>query len=182
MASSVVLVSRLAVGTVIRALLLAYFALGLCFPALAQEFSRLDDIDVLGTSYHRFVRPGEPTVELMILGNAAASGVYVVGAETGYAELFALSGAMAGGESGRERTRVHVRLYRDEAGQRRLITDSTVEDLIAAPRNYSTFEDGDIVYIEARSRTRFSWLELLRSASSIATLVFVVERVVTAVR
>ena len=153
--------------------------LGAAPAAVAQGFSGLDDIDATGMSYHRFVRPGEATVEVLMLGSAGASGLYVIGMDTGLPEFLALSGVSMGSSGGNEKTDVTVRLYRQQGTNREVIYEAPLEEVLTAPAQIPVFMDGDIVYLESRSRRRVDWLQLLRSVSSIATLIYVVERVVS---
>ena len=53
-----------------------------------------------GTSYHIFAQPGEPTIEVMVLGDTS-TGIYVVGSSTSMLDLLALSGAGAAANNSR---------------------------------------------------------------------------------
>lgn len=165
-----------------RAVVPALFALTLMFAqrpgaAFGQEFSGLSDVDALDISYHRFVRPGEPRIQVLILGNTTATGMYVIGETTDFAELFALTGATTGGDSWREKTRVNVRLYRNESETRSLTAEADLEHILTNPMEFPSLMDGDIIIVESRSSSKVLWYDVLHSASSIATLAFVVERV-----
>lgn len=133
-------------------------------------------------SYHRFVRPGEATVEVLMLGNVGASGVYVVGVDTGLPEFLALSGMTFGASSRGERSQITVRIYRQQGAQRELIFESPVEEVLTAPANIPAFRSGDIVYLESVSRTRFDWFQVIRTVSSIASLIYVAQRLIRGTR
>lgn len=164
------------------ALMVAFMIFLTAATARAQNFAGFGDVDASGTSYHRFVRPGEATVEILLLGNTGQAGIYVVGVNIDLAEFMALSGVSFGTSSGREKTSVTVRHYRQQGTHREIIFEALVEELLQTPANLPLFKDGDIIYIERRSTPRISWFDILRSASSIATLVFVAERLIKAVR
>lgn len=120
-------------------------------------------------------------MQLLLLGNTA-SGIYVVGADTDFAELLALSGTSTGVASIRERRTVKVQLYRSNGVDRDMIVDATMEDILIRPSTFPAFQDGDILHIETRTRPRLTFFQIVRNASSIATLVFLAERLINIAR
>ena len=179
---------RLSPAYLLAAKIMASFALVWCLliggaeMAAAQSFSDLNAVDVSGTSYHRFVRPGEATIEVLLLGNTGQSGIYVIGYDTDMAEFLALSGVGLGGSSGRESSELTVRLYRPQGTTREMVFEASAEDVLSAAANVPVFQDGDIIYLEVETRQRLSWLDIIRTASSFATLVLVADRLIRAVR
>jgi len=165
-----------------RGVLLATLAaLVFSTPVLAQSFSGLDQVDATGTSYHRFVRPGEATMEILVLGNTA-SGLYVIGLETDMVELLALSGASTGVTNWREHRTVLIQLFRGPSNNRQLIAEARMQDVIAQPTLIPPLQDGDVVHIETQTRQRLTFMQIVRNISSVATLVFLAERLANAVR
>jgi len=164
-----------------RGLLIALFALVFVAPALAQSFSGLDQVDATATSYHRFVRPGEATMEILVLGNTA-SGLYVIGLETDMVELLALSGASTGITNYREHRTVLIQLFRGPGNNRQKIAEARMQDIIAQPTLFPPLQNGDVVHIETKTRQRLTFMQIVRNISSVATLVFIAERFATGFR
>ena len=150
-------------------------------PVVAQGFAGIDDVDASGMSYHRFVRPGEATVELLMLGNAGATGVYVVGMDTDLPQLLALSGVTLGASSGSERSEVTVRIYRQQGAQREMVFEASVADVLTAPADVPTFRDGDIIYVETITRS-VDWYRWIRTVSSAVSLAYIISRVISDLR
>ena len=135
-----------------------------------------DDVIATGTSYHIYAQPGEPTVEVFVLGEAS-SGVYVVGETTNLLELLALTGAGAtvidDAEFERDAT---VRLMREQGGSRSVIYEKPFESFLAEPATYPMLQDGDIFSIEVNQRRKIGLREYLQYASSLASITLLILR------
>lgn len=143
-------------------------------PAQAQSFG--GQVEASGVPYHVFTRPGEPTIEVMVMGSGSA-GIYKIGIETNLGELLALtSGGALSSESARQRTNVTIRLYRTEEGARTVIYEEEMEDALAAPSAYPDLQDGDVLVVETRVRERFGWRDGLRVLTSLSSLILLVDR------
>ena len=128
------------------------------------------DLQVDGTSYYRFARPGQNTIRVIVLGGAN-SGVYEIGTNVDLAELLALSGGPGG--SGRSRTT--VRLYRARDGSREQVFEAEMEDFVARTE-YPALQAGDTVRIETIERERFGWRDGISILTAAASLTFAIER------
>jgi len=115
-----------------------------------------------GTSYYTFARPGQNTIEVLVLGGGQ-SGIYEIGENINLGQLMAL----AGGGGGGGRTRVKVRLFRAENGERRKVLEEEIGNL-AARSQYPSLRDGDVIRIETRQV--FSWRDALRISTTILSL------------
>lgn len=145
-------------------------------PALAQR--NPTSVIAQGTSYHVFAQPGEATIEVLVLGDASA-GIYVVGADTNLSKFLALIGG-AGAESTSDEREVTktVRLLREEAGQRVVVYEAEVEELVRDPSAYPQLQDGDVFSIETEVSRRFNLRETLSIVSSLSTLTLLVIRLI----
>src|SRR5690606_3492154 len=81
-------------------------------PAVAQPDASASEVGETNTAYYSFLRTGEVPIEVFVLGEVRAPGVYAVGLGTDLDHLLALAGGMAysSTEEGIERN-VIVRLY-----------------------------------------------------------------------
>lgn len=143
-----------------------------------QEFRSFDDVNASGTSYNIFAKEGEATVEILVLGSLAGSGIYVVGADVELDELMALMGGTLFAEASDTETTVTVRLFREKAGKRELIYESKMEDMLTSPGLYPSLQDEDLVTVESvtKVRRRVTIFEAVGLLSTIATLVTVITR------
>jgi hypothetical protein len=127
-------------------------------PAHAQAAG---DRQTGGTAYYTFARPGQNTIEVLVLGGQA--GVYQVGENINLGQLLALSGS-GGGD---RRSRVKVLLFRRQQGTRTKILEEEIDDF-ASRAAYPALRDGDVVRIETRER--LNWRDVLQVTTSVTSL------------
>jgi hypothetical protein len=147
-------------------------------PALAQR--NPTDVISQGTSYHVFAQPGEATMEILVLGDAA-SGVYVVGEGVNLSKFLALVGG-AGGERTSPDVEVNktIRLLREEGGRRAVVYEAPLEELLRNPADYPSLRGGDVFTVETEVRQRFRLRETLSIVSSLASLTLLTIRLIEA--
>lgn len=162
-------------------IVLASVLVGLMVPSAyaQQQFGGISNKITQGTSYHIFADPGEATVEVLVLGGSG-QGIYIVGAGTRLDQLLALTGGVAIGSAAPDtRTRANVRLYRQEAGQRTLVYENSLEDMLAEPGLYPSLQDGDVFAIEVISKRRVRIREAFFIFNAIVSTGLLIERIVT---
>ena len=154
------------------------FVMGLflALPAQAQEIGRVGDIETAGTSYHVFARPGEATVQILVLGDGG--GIYKIGAETKLDEFLALIGGAPGFgvRTSQSRTSVTIQLYRVEGGRRTLVYEAPMEQMFTEPGQYPRLQDGDVFVVETKERNRIGWRDVLSVVTGISAIVLLVAR------
>ena len=152
--------------------MLAGAGLALAPAAHAQGTS---GVEQSGTSYHAFVRPGEVTVEVLVLG-AGSDGLYEVGLDTRLDQLLALSGGALMTKEAQDETT--IRLFRQEGGQRTLIYESSLERMLLEPGQYPALQDGDVFVVERPEEDSggFTWRDGISLVSSIASLTLIILR------
>lgn len=129
-----------------------------------------------GTSYHIFAQPGEPTVEVFVLGDAS-SGVYVVGETTNLLELLALTGAGASVVDDADYVRdATVRLMREQGGTRAVIYERPFDSFLAEPASYPQLQSGDIFTVEVKQRRKLGLIDVVQVTSSLASITLLVLR------
>ena len=134
-----------------------------------QKLKRFEQIISQGTSLHIFADQGEPTIQVLVLGSRSP-GVYEIGPEVRIDQLLFLSG---GSEFGK-RVRVTIRVFREEVIDRRLIYESSLEDMLLTPSQYPDLSSGDVVMIEVREKSRFDWRDGVRIVATVTSLVSLV--------
>jgi len=146
-------------------------------PGLAHaQFSGLQSE---GTNYYTFARPGENTIQILMLGDTGRDGIYEIGEGTDLAEFIALAGGA--GESPlspQQRRDITIRLLRmGDDGQRRMVYESSLEDMLKLS-DYPSLQRDDVLRIRVRQRERFGWRDALQIVTSASTIVLLVDRII----
>lgn len=143
--------------------------------AQAQEVGRLGTITASGVPYFVYAEAGQPTMQIYVVGGGAG-GIYEVEADIRFDKFLTLA-TLSPGAQGGQRQQITVRLYRTVAGQRQLVLEQDVKELLAAnPSTYPTLQEEDFVNIEIRTRQRFDWRDGLRILTSVSSLILLVDR------
>jgi hypothetical protein len=154
----------------------------LLFLTIAPASAQRNPTDVIsqGTSYYVFAQPGEATIEVLVLGDAA-SGVYVVGEGINLSKFLALIGG-AGGERNSPDVEVNktIRLLREDGGQRVVVYEAPLEELLRDPAAYPSLRGGDVFTVETEVRRRFVLRDTLTIVSSLASLTLLTIRLIDA--
>ncbi|SRR5690554_936651 len=147
--------------------------------AHAQEILSPGDVQSSGTAYRLFTHAGEPTIEVMVLGSDGADGIYGVGVDTELDQLLALAGGAALGSRPRSTRRsVTIRLFRTEGGERRLIYEAPLEQMLLEPEKYPKLQEQDVFVIETIERTGFSWRDALSVVTTLTSVGLLAERLI----
>ncbi len=128
-----------------------------------------------------FYRPGRPTMIVYIWGAVGQPGIWRV--ERGVDLIPLLSAARVPGVgTSPQGVRQHylVRIFRDTGGGRREIYQERLEKLVrGGARPYPPLQEGDILVVEMRQRTRFGWrtaFEITRTIAQMLTLYLLIRR------
>lgn len=141
-------------------------------PAQAQEVGRIGNIQASGVPYKTFAEAGEATIRVYVVGGTGSAGIYEVGESTRFDEFLALASISPPPVQPRTRQYINVRLYHQEGGERVLVMDNRVEELLQQnPNQYPQLQDGDFLQVEIRSRARFGWQDGLRILTSLSSLI-----------
>lgn len=160
-------------------IVLCALSLFVVMPSAGQTFGRVGEIDARGTAYHVYARPGDATVQILVMG--VNGGIYEVTDGTRLDELLALVGGASGPEIGQQFPTISrettVRLYRGAEGNRSLIYEAPLEQVLLEPHQHPRLLDGDLFLIETTTRNRFSWRDALSIVSGLASVALLVERI-----
>ncbi|MFB6231465.1 MAG: hypothetical protein ABEL04_09935 [Salinibacter sp.] len=130
-----------------------------------------------GTSYYTFARPGQNTIQVLLLGDVGQTGLYKIGENIDLARLLALSGG-----TGDVRTRgrfsfgrgdTKIRLYRPANGGRELIFKAELDQLVSKS-DYPDLKSGDVIRVE--NQRPFPWFDVFQILTSAATFTLTIIR------
>jgi hypothetical protein len=110
---------------------------------------------------YQFRDPGEPSMRIFIWGDVGNAGIWRVNRDVDFIEL--LSAARPGGvgmERARRRQRVSIRLYRVVDGDRRMVYDKPLNEILEEGLRLPDLTDEDV--LEVRTREQRSRLEQFR--------------------
>ena len=157
-------------------LISVFCSIALALPAQAQEFGRADEVIARGTAYHVFTRPGEATIQVLVLGSIGAAGIYEVSVGTDLAELFALArGSVVGVTTTTEYQDMYLRLYRKQGDIRVLIYEKKADEMVTIG-GFPELQEGDMLTVETIARARFTWRTALQIVTTVSVLILTVER------
>lgn len=151
------------------------FLIGFTGTALGQGIGTPEDAFT-----YQFREPGEPSMRVFIWGDVSNAGIWRVNRDVDFIEL--LSAARPGGvgqERARRRQRVSIRVYRVIEGERRMIYDEPLTEMLEEGIRLPELASEDV--IEVRTRERRGRLEQFRLVTgligSTASLVLLFLRV-----
>ena len=127
------------------------------------------EIESAGAAYFQFLRSGEVPIEVLVMGDVGAPGIYSVGVGTGIAELLALS-------RGGNRDAI-VRLYQQNGDQRLLVYEQPVQQVMTGVPVLPPLASDNILFVEVEDRSVWFTLDnVLRLVTTAATLLLVYDR------
>ena len=140
----------------------------------AQQVGRIGNVEASGVPYRIFAESGEATIRIYVVGGTGSAGLYEVGENTRFDEFLALAGISPPPVQPQTRQQINIRLYHQEGGERVLVMDKRVEELLRQnPNQYPLLQDGDFLQVEVRSQNKFSFrdaFQIVRTATSLVTL------------
>lgn len=150
-------------------------------PVAAQSLplSGFDEVEAIGTSYHKFVRSGEASIEVLVLSSTEGSGIYEVSQGLRLDQLLALiGGSSLGVSSPQQRGKVRVRLFREQVGLRSLVYESEVKRMLVNEAENPVLQHGDVLAIEHSYKGRLAWRDAVSLVTVLTSLGLLLERLV----
>lgn len=162
----------------IRTVLLSIWTSVCWIPAAnAQGYGRLEQTET-DLAYHYFVRAGEPTIQVQVLGTLGETGLYEVTEGTDLGQLIALAGGPPTGvRQARSRRTATIRLFRPGSGNHLPVYEAELEHGILNSHAYPSLADGDVLLVEVVEREGLRWRDGLVVLNSVMLLVLTVARV-----
>ena len=158
---------------------LAWLAAG---PALAQPVTPpFGEVQTSGLSYFTYAEPGAPTIEVMVVGEGARTGVYRIQEGTTLTRLLVLGGNVPSSEETERRvTEAFVRVLRETGGTRATVYEATTEQALREPQAHPALQDGDVVELDVTYEELpepFTFRQGIQIASSVASIALLILRI-----
>lgn len=147
-------------------------------PAAAQEIGRVQDQIAAGTAYRVFARPGDATVQVVVVADQG-SGVYEVASDTDLGKLVALTGGFAPSSPQPGRRTVTVRLLRQDGPSRKAVYAATLDQLLLEPGLHPELVEGDVLAVETVTKSSFSWRDMVTIGTALTTLTWTLHGLLT---
>lgn len=153
----------------VAAVLCAAWSFGAFAPSHAQNVGT--DLPFINT----FARPGQPTIQVYILGSVGASGIWRIEPQTDLIELLSAARVAGIGQDQPDyRQRVNLRIYRAIEGDRQKIYDEQLNNVLAEGAAYPPLQAGDVIEVETERRRTIGLAllsQIVGAASSLTLLV-----------
>ena len=153
--------------------------MALCFvsAAAAQGYGRLEQTET-DLAYHYFVRAGQPTIQVQVLGTLAEPGLYEVTEGTDLGQLIALAGGplAAARKAGNRRTAM-IRLFRPASDNSLPVYEAEFDYALLNSQPYPSLADGDVLFVEVVEREGVRWQDGLVILNSVMLLVLTIARI-----
>lgn len=137
-------------------------ALLLSAGATTARAQQIPESDLLTPNIKEYARPGYPVMTVYVWGNAD-TGVWRVEEGTDLLEFLSVVSRVRFGEANPERQATELlRLYRDDRPGGEPFFESEIQDLFSERNQYPSLQEGDILVLETKVRTRFTWRDVGR--------------------
>mgnify|MGYP006268598761 CR=1 FL=1 len=114
-------------------------------------------LDVEPDFINRYAAPGSSTIQVYIWGSVGTTGIWRIEPDLDLVEL--LSAAQVTGigqEVPGSYQRVRLRIYRTVEGNRRMIYEEQLDNVLAAGAGYPSLQGGDVLEVETQRRRSFT--------------------------
>lgn len=152
-------------------------AISLCAEAAtAQQTQRVTEIQSNSSLFYHAI-PGEPTVQVGVIGTVKLPGVYIVPTATRLDGLLAMTGGPQASIAPDVKHEITVRLFRGVDAQRQIIYSALIEDLYENPGDYPLLADGDVFVVDTKVNRTFSWRDAALILTSVSTFALAVNAI-----
>jgi hypothetical protein len=159
---------------------LAAAALGLTAPGAAAQpgGAAFQPAPFQGVAIYRYAEPGQPVIEVDLLGTVRQTGRYFVVPTTTLLDLLALAGGpSSAAETDQVVREVIVGVSRVSGGTRSLVFEASFDAITAGESVPPPLQEDDIVTVTTTVSQRFDWLDGLSVAAGVASLTFLILRI-----
>ncbi|MEM8601433.1 MAG: SLBB domain-containing protein, partial [Bacteroidota bacterium] len=141
------------------------------------QYGRVERTNSNVRNYFFFTQPGEPTIQVYVVGAVVNPGLYEVGPGLDLGRLLALSGgpALTPQQAERRRTTT-VKLFRPSSGNRPIFEED-LDDSLTDVRSYPLLREGDTLMVETVEKQRFGWRDLLAVGGALGGIAFFINAV-----
>ena len=141
----------------------------------------LDDLRSNTGAYYKFADPTDIILEVKVWGSLRNPGFYEVPQGTRLSTLVTLAGGPQAVRDPRIRRTYTIRLWRLQPGDGtpQAIFETQMEDEIVMLSDDPVLLSGDTIIADEIVKQRFSWRDMLSVVTAIASVVLVVDNVIT---
>ncbi len=135
----------------------------------AQDLSRIEQLRDQMPNHFTFVRSGEPSIRVVVVGTVLRPGTYEVRKGTDLNTLFLYTGgpSQIGTRTRRRSPDVNMFLSREQAGGRRVIFNTTFRDYIDEDVEFPELQNLDMIIVETDPVPPALWREVLAIGAQI---------------
>lgn len=131
-----------------------------------------------GVAVYRFAEPGQPVIGVDLWGSVRQTGRYFVAPGTSLLDLITLAGGpVLQAESNQTIRTVTVEVSRATSGARSVVFKSELDALTSGEAMPPPLLAGDVATVRVNVEERFTWLDGLTVAASVASLALIILRV-----
>lgn len=163
-------------ATSMKVSLLAFIAILLLFSAptaQAQDLSRIQQLRDQMPSHYSFVRTGEPSINVVVIGSVVRPGTYEVRPDTDLNTLFLYTGgpSMVGQRTRRRTPDVNIFLSRPGENGRRIIYETDFASYIDEDVEFPELQELDMIIVETDPVPPALWRQILSVGSQILSII-----------
>ncbi|MEM8557322.1 MAG: SLBB domain-containing protein [Bacteroidota bacterium] len=146
-------------------------------PYTPGQFGRVERTSSNVQSYFFFTQPGEPTIQVYVVGAVVNPGLYEVGPGMDLGRLLALSGGpRLEAQQPERRRQTTVRLFRPTSGTSPIF-EASLDKSFTDVASYPVLREGDTLIIETIERPRFGVRDLLAIGGALGGVAFFIDAV-----
>ncbi|MEM6783568.1 MAG: SLBB domain-containing protein [Bacteroidota bacterium] len=141
------------------------------------QYGRVERTNSNVRNYFFFTQPGEPTIQVYVVGAVVNPGLYEVGPGLDLGRLLALAGGpQLAPQQAERRRKTTVKLFRPTSGSRPIFEEN-LDDSFTDVRAYPVLREGDTLMVETIERQRFGWRDLLAVGGALGGIAFFIDAV-----
>lgn len=130
--------------------------------AATAQAQQVPQSTLLTPNVKEYGRPGYPVMTVYVWGNAD-TGVWSVEEGTDLLEFLSVISRVQFGERNPDRRATELlRLYRDGGPGDEPLFEAQIQDLFSQRNQYPALQEGDILVLETKVKTRFTWRDVGR--------------------
>ncbi|MEL6703792.1 MAG: SLBB domain-containing protein [Bacteroidota bacterium] len=141
------------------------------------QYGRVERTNSNVRNYFFFTQPGEPTIQVYVVGAVVNPGLYEVGPGMDLGRLLALSGGpQLATQQAERRRKTTVKLFRPTSGNRPIFEED-LNDSFTDTRSYPLLREGDTLLVETIEKQRYGWRDLLAVGGALGGIAFFIDAI-----
>ena len=126
---------------------------------------------------NRYASPGSSTIQVYVWGSVRNPGIWRIEPNLDLVELLSAVGVAGVGEDQLDFSQhVNLRIYRTIEGNRRMIYEERLDDVLAESATYPPLQESDVLEVETERRRQFGFQFFSQIVGTTATLALLILR------